>query len=184
MSCAASLVSTLKKMNKYYYDLHIHSCLSPCGDDDMTPSNIAGMATIKGLQIIALTDHNTTANLPAFFKACKRHGLIPIPGMELTVAEDIHLLCLFRTLEAAMEFGRRVDEYKIPYDNRPEIFGRQQVVDEEGNSVWCFDGKNAIRALELLGKHKGMWTDKVEMSGELDIAAIIMEARNRADKLR
>ena len=60
----------------------------------------------------------------------------------------------------------------------------EQVVDDEGRSVWRFDGKNAIRALELLGKHKGMWTDKVEMSGELDIAAIIMEARNRADKLR
>ena len=122
-------------MSRYYYDLHIHSCLSPCGDDDMTPSNIAGMATIKGLQIIALTDHNTTANLPAFFKACKRHGLIPIPGMELTVAEDIHLLCLFRTLEAAMEFGRRVDEYKIPYDNRPEIFGNQQILDGEDEQI-------------------------------------------------
>lgn len=60
----------------------------------------------------------------------------------------------------------------------------EQVVDDEGRSVWRFDGKNAIRALELLGKHKGMWTDKVEMSGELDIATIIMEARNRADKLR
>ena len=122
-------------MNKYYYDLHVHSCLSPCGDDDMTPSNIAGMAAIKGLQIIALTDHNTTQNCPAFFKACRRHGIIPIPGMELTVAEDIHLLCLFRTLEDAMEFGRRVDEHKIPYDNRPEIFGRQQVVDEEDNFI-------------------------------------------------
>ena len=66
----------------------------------------------------------------------------------------------------------------------PVLHKGEQVVDEEGNSVWCFDGKNAIRALELLGKHKGMWTDKVEMSGELDIAAIIMEARNRADKLR
>lgn len=60
----------------------------------------------------------------------------------------------------------------------------EQLTDEDGRSVWRFDGKNAIRALELLGKHKGMWTDKVEMSGELDIATIIMEARNRADKLR
>lgn len=101
----------------------------------MTPANIAGMAAIKGLQIIALTDHNTTQNCPAFFKAAKRCGLIPIPGMELTVSEDIHLLCLFRTLEDAMEFGRRVEEYKIPYENRPEIFGRQQVMDEDDNFV-------------------------------------------------
>lgn len=118
-------------MNKYYYDLHIHSCLSPCGDDDMTPANIAGMAALKGLQIIALTDHNTTKNCPAFFKACRRHGIIPVPGMELTVAEDIHLLCLFRTLEEAIEFGRLVDENKIPYDNRPDIFGHQYLMDDE-----------------------------------------------------
>ena len=118
-------------MNKYYYDLHIHSCLSPCGDDDMTPANIAGMAALKGLQILALTDHNTVKNCPAFFKACRKHGIIPVPGMELTVSEDIHLLCLFRTLEAAMEFGKRVDEYKIPYENRPEIFGHQLLMDSE-----------------------------------------------------
>jgi len=122
-------------MNKYYYDLHIHSCLSPCGDDDMTPANIAGMAAIKGLHILALTDHNTTDNCPAFFKACRRHGIVPIPGMELTVSEDIHLLCLFRTLEAAMEFGKRVNEYRICVENRPEIFGRQNVVDEDDNFV-------------------------------------------------
>ena len=53
---------------RYYYDLHIHSCLSPCADNDMTPSNIAGMATIAGVQIVALTDHNTVKNCPAFFK--------------------------------------------------------------------------------------------------------------------
>ena len=78
-------------MNKYYYDLHIHSCLSPCGDDDMTPANIAGMAALKGLQILALTDHNTVKNCPAFYKACRKHGIIPVAGMELTVSEDIHL---------------------------------------------------------------------------------------------
>lgn len=101
----------------------------------MTPANIAGMATIKGLQIVALTDHNTTKNCPAFFKACKAMGLIPIPGMELTVSEDIHLLCLFRTLEAAMEFGCQVDERKIPVANRPDVFGEQLIVDEEDRVI-------------------------------------------------
>jgi len=70
-------------MTRYYYDLHIHSCLSPCGDDDMTPNNIAGMAALKGLNIVALTDHNSTKNCPAFFEACKKQGIIPIAGMEL-----------------------------------------------------------------------------------------------------
>lgn len=91
-------------MNKYYYDLHIHSCLSPCADNDMTPCNIAGMAAIKGLNIVALTDHNSTKNCRAFFTAAKRHGIIAVAGMELTTAEDVHIVCLFPTLEAAENF--------------------------------------------------------------------------------
>ena len=86
-------------MKKYYYDLHIHSCLSPCGDDDSTPNSIAGMGELNGLQIMALTDHNTCKNCPAFFKACKNHGILPVAGMELTTAEDIHAVCLFPNLE-------------------------------------------------------------------------------------
>lgn len=116
-------------MGKYYYDLHIHSCLSPCGDADMTPANIAGMAAVAGLQIAALTDHNTTDNCPAFWEACKTHGIIPVPGVELTTAEEIHLLCLFRDLETAMEFGTHIAAARLPARNRPDIFGRQLVMD-------------------------------------------------------
>ena len=58
-------------MTRYYCDLHIHSCLSPCGDDEMTPANIAGMAVVNGLNIVALTDHNSSKNCPAFFKQAK-----------------------------------------------------------------------------------------------------------------
>ena len=81
-------------MKRYYYDLHIHSCLSPCGDDDSTPDSIAGMGELNGLDIMALTDHNTCKNCPAFFEAALRHGILPIAGMELTTAEDIHAVCL------------------------------------------------------------------------------------------
>ena len=117
-------------MNAYTYDLHLHSCLSPCGDDEMTPANIAGMAALAGLQIVALTDHNTCKNCPAFFKACKAMGLIPIPGMELTTAEDIHMVCLFETLEGAMAFDKALDAYRIPIPNRADIFGNQLIVNE------------------------------------------------------
>ena len=82
-------------MKDYYYDLHIHSCLSPCGDNDMTPNNIAGMGVVAKLDIMALTDHNTCLNCPAFFKAAENNGIVPVAGMELTTAEDIHLVCLF-----------------------------------------------------------------------------------------
>lgn len=120
-------------MRKYYYDLHIHSCLSPCGDKDMTVNNIAGMGKIAGLDIMALTDHNSTENLPAFFTACENYGVIPIGGMELTTAEDIHMVCLFPTLSDAMEFGEAVKERRIRIENRPEIFGEQQILDSEDN---------------------------------------------------
>lgn len=120
-------------MRKYYYDLHIHSCLSPCGDKDMTVNNIAGMGKIAGLDIMALTDHNSTENLPAFFTACENYGVIPIGGMELTTAEDIHMICLFPTLSDAMEFGEAVKKRRIRIENRPEIFGEQQILDSEDN---------------------------------------------------
>lgn len=120
-------------MSRYYYDLHIHSCLSPCGDDDMTPANIAGMGVINGLQIMALTDHNTAGNCPAFFKACRRHGIIPVAGMELTTAEDIHMVCLFPELDAAMSFDSEVKGHIMNIKNRPDIFGHQYYMDEEDN---------------------------------------------------
>ena len=122
-------------MNRYYYDLHVHSCLSPCGDDDSTPQNIAGMATLCGLNIVALTDHNTTRNCPAFFAAAKKNGIIPIAGMELTTAEDIHVVCLFETLGEAEVFGEYVGTRRFLIDNRPEIFGKQLILDENDEII-------------------------------------------------
>ncbi|MBE6605661.1 MAG: PHP domain-containing protein [Ruminococcaceae bacterium] len=118
-------------MNKYYYDLHIHSCLSPCGDDDMTPANICGMAALKGLQIVALTDHNTCGNCESFMKAASTNGLIGIAGMELTTSEDIHIVCLFEFLEDALAFSEKMKEYRTPFPNRVDIFGRQLYLDEK-----------------------------------------------------
>ena len=122
-------------IDKYYYDLHIHSCLSPCGDDDMTPNNIAGMAALKGLHILALTDHNSCKNCPAFFTACKKHGIVPIAGAEVTTAEDVHLICLFPSLDDAMNFDIALDEYKIPFKNDEEAFGTQLIMDGDDNII-------------------------------------------------
>ncbi len=112
-----------------FYDLHIHSCLSPCGDDDMTPANIAGMAAVKGLDVIALTDHNSCRNCPAAIYHGEKHGVTVIPGMELTTREEVHVICLFPTLENALAFDSLVYEELIPFPNREDIFGKQQVMD-------------------------------------------------------
>ena len=91
-------------MAALYYDLHIHSCLSPCGSEDMTPYNIAAMAALKGLDVIAVTDHNSCKNCPAVLAAAKEYGVLALPGMELTTSEEVHAVCLFETLDAAMAF--------------------------------------------------------------------------------
>lgn len=122
-------------MNRYYYDLHVHSCLSPCGDADMTPNNIAGMAALKGLKLLALTDHNTCDNCPAFIEACTKNGVVGIAGMELTTSEEIHLLCLFEHLEDAVSFSGEVEKYRFKIKNKPEIFGEQLKLDAYDNII-------------------------------------------------
>ncbi len=122
-------------MKTFFYDLHVHSCLSPCGDDEMTVANIAGMSYIKELGLVALTDHNTAKNAPAFFEACENYGIVPVAGVEVTTAEEIHLLCLFPTLDDAMRFDGKLSEYRLKIKNKPEIFGEQLIVNVDDEVV-------------------------------------------------
>ncbi len=122
-------------MNRFYYDLHIHSCLSPCADDENTPNNIAGMAHISGLNIVALTDHNSCKNCPAFFKAAEEYGIVPIAGMELTTSEDIHAVCLFEKLDDAMRFDEELQKHRILIKNNVRIFGKQLIMNESDEVI-------------------------------------------------
>lgn len=123
-------------MNSYYYDLHVHSCLSPCASNDMTPYNVAGMASLKNLDVVALTDHNSCKNCPAFFKSCEKYGIIPIAGMELTTAEDIHLIILFDKLINSLNFEHSViDKNRVLIKNRTDIFGEQILYDANDNII-------------------------------------------------
>jgi hypothetical protein len=97
------------------------------------------MAALKGLQILALTDHNSAKNCPAFFEACKRQGIIPIAGMELSTADDIHIVCLFEELVDAMRFDAEIEKHLMPIKNRPEIFGDQQILDGEDEPIGEFE---------------------------------------------
>ncbi len=109
----------------YPYDLHIHSCLSPCADNEMTPENIAGMAYINQLEIIALTDHNSCKNCEALLAAAKKYDVFAICGMELSTAEDIHVLCYFPDLDHAMAFDAFVETHLIAGPNRIDYYGNQ-----------------------------------------------------------
>lgn len=120
---------------KLYYDLHIHSALSPCGDNEMTPNNIVNMAAIKELDVIAITDHNSCKNAEACIKAAENAGLdlIVIAGMEVETAEEIHVVCLFPTIESAVEFDDFISENSVAIKNKAEIFGEQNIMDEFDN---------------------------------------------------
>jgi PHP family Zn ribbon phosphoesterase len=113
------------------YDLHIHSCLSPCASDDMTPANIAGMASIKGLSLIALTDHNSGRNLKVMSEAAAEFGLSFIPGIEVTSTEEVHILTYFKNVEDAVCFGEFLYDALPDILNRPEIFGHQIVMGKD-----------------------------------------------------
>jgi PHP family Zn ribbon phosphoesterase len=114
-------------------DLHNHSCLSPCGSLDLSPRALAETAAARGVEVLALTDHNTSRNCPAFAFHCKRLGIIPFFGLECTTQEEIHMVCLFADLEAALVFGDYIYSIITPFPNDPEKTGDQVYVDAEDN---------------------------------------------------
>jgi PHP family Zn ribbon phosphoesterase len=114
-------------------DLHNHSCLSPCGSLEMSPRYMLECAAAKDLQVMALTDHNSSLNCPAFAKLCPKFGIIPIFGLEATTSEEIHILCLFTSLEASLAFNEYAYSILTPFLNNSEKTGDQVYVDEEDN---------------------------------------------------
>jgi len=115
----------------YRADLHLHSCLSPCGSLDSSPTRIAQRAASLGLDLIALTDHNSALNCPTFARACHAHGIVPLFGLEATSTEEVHCLCLFEGVEESLELGRLLYQHLPEIPNIPEISGDQVFVDEE-----------------------------------------------------
>ncbi len=105
----------------------------------MTPANIVGMAALKELDVIALTDHNTCLNCPAVLELAAEYGILAIPGMELTTQEEVHVVCLFEELEAALKFGDYVYGRLMPIPNNEEIFGRQIIMDKDENILGKLD---------------------------------------------
>jgi PHP family Zn ribbon phosphoesterase len=96
----------------------------------MTPQNIGNMAKIMGYDAIALTDHNTCGNCEALIKVGKELGITVIPGMELCTSEEVHVVCLFPTLEKALEFSDFVYDTLPPVKNKPSVFGEQILMNE------------------------------------------------------
>jgi len=123
---------------KIKIDLHNHSCLSPCGCDDMLPSLLAIEAMEQKIDIVALTDHNCTRNLPAFEEACNLCGIMGMYGLEVNTIEDVHVLSLYSNIKDAMEFGFYIESLLPDIENKPKLTGNQNIVDLSGEIIGTF----------------------------------------------
>ena len=119
----------------FFADLHIHSCLSPCGDNDMTPGNILGMAVVKALEIVAISDHNAARNLPAAEKIAEAYGLLLVPAIEITTSEEVHMLGYFPDVQTAVDFGDMLKAHLPQKKNKPVFFGDQLVMNEDDEVI-------------------------------------------------
>lgn len=125
---------------KYYYDLHVHTALSPCGDDDMTPLNIINMCLLKKLDFIAITDHNSIGNVKAVMEASqKNNGALVIAGMELETAEEIHVIILFPDIDRAIDFEKLVNQRRFKIKNKIEVYGHQRFMNCNDEIIGEYD---------------------------------------------
>jgi hypothetical protein len=129
-------------------DLHVHTCLSPCAELDMTPRQIVDAAKGKGLDILAITDHNSAENTEAARRAASGSGLVVLSGMEITSSEEVHVLALFEDGEGAMRMQDIVYENLPPGENDEELYG-QQVIVNEFDEVMGFNTRLLITATRL-----------------------------------
>jgi len=120
-------------------DLHNHSCLSPCGSLEMSPRRIAATAAAKGIGMVALTDHNSARNCPAFGQACARYGVAPLFGMEITTAEECHVLALFDDLESALKMDRWVIDVLPRTPLNLDYYSDQAVVNGDDEIIELID---------------------------------------------
>ncbi|PIE34163.1 histidinol-phosphatase [candidate division KSB3 bacterium] len=120
-------------------DLHMHSVLSPDGDYQMAPGPVLEQAGQKGLNLLAITDHNSGDNVKAFQKASQGTGIVILPGMEVTTEEEIHVLTLFDRVDLLMQWQTLVYNALPAIKNDEEYFGVQVEVDEDSQVVQVHD---------------------------------------------
>ena len=153
-------------MREFKADLHIHTCLSPCADLDMSPRNIVREAKRRGLHVIGICDHNSAENVPAVEKTAEREGLKVIGGMEVTSKEEVHILALFGEDDKLFSLQEIVHE-NLHGTNDEKLYGEQVIVNEE-EEVIGFSKKLLIGATDIT---IGRLVDLIHELGGLAIAA-------------
>jgi PHP family Zn ribbon phosphoesterase len=134
-------------LRSFKVDLHIHSCLSPCGELEMSPRAIVEKSLDRGLDLIAVCDHNSAENVGAVIRAGRQRGLAVLAGMEVSSMEEVHSLAVFDTEEQALRMQELIYQH-MRGTNRPELFG-DQVVANEFDEVEGFNDRLLIGAVQL-----------------------------------
>ncbi len=144
-----------------YYDLHIHSGLSPCAEDEMTVNNIVNMAGLKGLDLIALTDHNSTKQLKTLHIVAKDKIKV-LYGIEMESKEEVHILGYFKDLSDALALQPWLDLHLNYQENNPNYFGHEyffdqndQVIGEEKKLLITSLDQDIYQVAEIIRRNKG-----------------------------
>lgn len=168
-------------MKKYYYDLHVHTALSPCADVLMSPNNILNMAMLKELNIIAVTDHNSCLQLDVIEELKESYEMLIIPGVEVEVKEKYHVVCLFKTFDIARKFQKALSIYLSRRMHDEEIYGEQNLFDAFDDIISNYQislmGSSNIALLDLKKIVKGL-------DGILILAHIEKYSSDIFDKLK
>ncbi len=135
-------------LKPFHADLHMHTCLSPCAEIDMTPRGIVTVSLEKGLNLIAITDHNSAENVEAAWKAADGTGLVVLAGMEVTSSEEVHIIALFESPDDAKALQDVVHKNLPAGENDERLYGHQIIVNEN-NEVMGFNRRLLIGATSL-----------------------------------
>jgi predicted metal-dependent phosphoesterase TrpH len=142
-------------LKQFKADLHIHTCLSPCGDWEMSPKKIVRKSLEKHLDLIAICDHNTAENVPATLREGRRRGIAVLPGMEICSKEEVHLVALFNNVEDSLKMQEYVYAH-LSGQNQPEVFGHQVIADEHdqvlGENPRLLIGATQLSLVEIVNK--------------------------------
>ena len=161
-------------MQTYRAELHVHTVLSPCAGVEMIPPLIVDEALARGIQLLAITDHNASANAAAVMTAAQGTTLKVLPGMELQTREEVHLLCLFDNLEQLSAWQAKVDALLPNLPNNIEFFGEQFVVDSQGEFIRR-EGRLLLNSVDIELEHAA---EQVTALGGLAIPAHVDRKAN------
>lgn len=161
-------------IQEFRVDLHVHTVLSPCAAVEMIPPLIVQTALDEGIRLIAITDHNSSANVAAVQEAARDSGLTVLPGMEVQTQEEVHVLGLFQELGQLSAWQSIVDQHLPNLENNPEFFGEQFIVDSTGDYLGS-ETRLLLTSVELSLEECVEWIHKL---GGLAIPAHVNRKAN------